>query len=82
MSPLGQSGFLHDGAIPVIVNVLALERLEDWTLQQKQSFLAVLRAIDGKRSIRDIKIILQLPPEFVEEALRLLLTWNTIALSS
>jgi hypothetical protein len=81
-SPAESNKVLHDGAIPVITNVLALDRLENWTLQQKQTFLAILRAIDGKRSVRDMKVALQLPPVMVEEALRLLLSWNTIALLS
>jgi hypothetical protein len=64
--------------IPQKIGILDLEKLEGWTHRQKMMLSIVFDVVDGQRSIEDIKTDVPLPPNVVEEALRILLALKTI----
>jgi len=64
--------------IPQKIGPLDLEKLEGWTHRQKMMLSIVFDVVDGQRSIEDIKTDVPLPPNVVEEALRILLALKTI----
>lgn len=68
--------------VPRQIAVLDINRLEGWTSRHKKMLLLVYEAIDGQRSITDIQAEVPLPPEVVEEGLRILLTLKVIVISS
>jgi hypothetical protein len=58
---------------PRVIAPLDVERLQGWTTTQKLMLSMVYDAIDGKKTIEDIKKEGPLPPNTIEEALRILL---------
>ncbi|GHP00964.1 hypothetical protein KSF_110110 [Reticulibacter mediterranei] len=64
--------------IPQKIGSLDLEKLEGWTHRQKMMLSIVFDVVDGQRSIEDIKTDVPLPPNVVEEALRILLALKAI----
>lgn len=66
--------------VPRKIAALDLDRLENWTYRQKLMLSIVFDAIDGHRSIEDIKNDVPLPPDVVEEALRLLMAMKVIVI--
>lgn len=63
---------------PKITGLLDLERLYGWSPAHKQIVFQVYQAVDGQRSIDDIKQALPLPPYVTEEALHVLSTLHVI----
>jgi hypothetical protein len=53
-----------------------------WTSEQKQILFLLYSLVDGKRTIEDIKQAVSLPPQFVEEGLRILASLDVIAIPS
>ncbi|GHO62575.1 hypothetical protein KSC_014670 [Ktedonobacter sp. SOSP1-52] len=68
----------HSTPVPRIVAPLDVTTLHGWTDQHKLMLRTVYRAIDGQRSIEEIKREMPLRPEVTEEALRVLLALNVI----
>jgi len=68
--------------VPTIISVLPQERLVTWSPQQKDVLYTLLRAINGERNVADIKHMLPLSPELVDELLRILLDLNVIVFSA
>ncbi len=66
--------------VPRCIAPLELNRLVGWTARQKMLLSLVLDTVDGQRTIEDIKVSAALLPEVTEEALRVLLALNVIAL--
>ena len=67
--------------VPTKLAVLDVGRLVGWTYRQKTMLLIVFDAVDGQRTIEDIKQNVPLPPHVVEEALRVLTTLKVIEIS-
>lgn len=80
------SGFMlamiTDAAIPVIVAPLNREWLRDLTLQQRQMLQLVWNAIDGQRTVGQIKALTQssIPVSVVDAALRFLIEWKVVVI--
>jgi hypothetical protein len=72
----------HIAPLPRIVAPLNLTELAGWTEQHKLLLSTVYQAIDGQRNIEQIKKRVSLPPNVVEEALRILLTLKVIVIVS
>jgi hypothetical protein len=72
----------HIAPVPRIVAPLDLTMLAGWTEQQKLWLSKVYQTIDGQRNIEHIKKRVSLPPNVVEEALRILLTLKVIVIVS
>lgn len=68
--------------IPRVFATLYWGQLSTWSPLQKQMLYDVLNLIDGRRTIQEIKSIVNLPPEVVDGVLHTLLTLHTIVLSS
>lgn len=68
--------------IPTIIAALPQERLASWTPQQKEILYTLLRAINGARTVEDIKRMLPFASELVDELLRILLELNVIIFSA
>lgn len=66
--------------IPRIVAPLDVTTLHGWTDQHKLMLTTVYRAIDGQRSLNELKREMPLRPEVTEEALRVLLALKVIIL--
>jgi len=66
--------------VPRKLATLDLDKLENWTHRQKLTLSIVFDVIDGQRSIEDIKNDVPLPPDIVEEALRLLMAMKVVAI--
>jgi hypothetical protein len=63
---------------PQKLGSLDLEKLEGWTHRQKMMLSIVFEVVDGQRTVEDIKTDVPLPPNVVEEALRILLALKAI----
>lgn len=70
----------HSAPIPRIVAPLDITTLHGWTDQHKLMLTTVYRAIDGQRSIEEIKREMPLRPEVTEEAIRVLLALKVITI--
>lgn len=70
----------HNAPVPSIVAPLDVTTLHGWTDQHKLMLTTVYRAIDGQRSIEELKRELPLRPEVTEEALRVLLALKVITI--
>ncbi len=68
--------------VPTIISVLPHERLIAWTPQQKEALYTLLRAINGVRTVEDIKHMLPFSPDLVDELLRILLELDVIIFSA
>ncbi len=68
--------------VPTIISAIPLERLIAWTPQQKEALYTLLRAINGVRTVEDIKHMLPFSPELVDELLRILLELDVIIFSA
>ncbi len=64
--------------IPKSIAMLELDRLTGWSNMQKLMLTAVHEAIDGWRTIEEIKQVVPLPPHVIDEALRTLLALKVI----
>jgi hypothetical protein len=73
---------MQSSPTPRCIVPLPLEKLDGWTYSQKMMLSIVFDAIDGQRTIEDIKANTPLPPSVVEEALRVLLALQVITISS
>jgi hypothetical protein len=69
---------LSDSLTPVVVAPLPWDRLGNWTLEQKQMLYNVWRAVDGRHTVQEIKASVGLPPQVVEELLKILLSFHII----
>lgn len=68
--------------VPTIIATLPQERLLAWTPPQKEALYTLLKAINGERTIDDLKRILPFSPELVDELLRILLELHVILFSA
>lgn len=68
--------------VPRIIAGLTQERLVGWTPQQRGALYAVLTMINGERTVEAIKNAVPLPPNLVDELLRILLEADVISLSA
>ncbi|HEY1350903.1 MAG TPA: hypothetical protein VGF67_14880 [Ktedonobacteraceae bacterium] len=68
--------------VPAIISTLNQERLFAWTHQQKEALYALLRAINGERTVEDIKCMLPFSAELVDELLRILLELHVVMFSA
>lgn len=75
-----QVGATQISPIPRKVGPLDVEKLEGWTNRQKLMLSIVFDVIDGQRTIEDIKNDVPLPPNVVEEALRVLMALKAITI--
>lgn len=66
---------------PKLIALLDLERLTGWTPEHKRIVFQVYQAINGQRSVEEIKQALPLPPYVTEEALHVLSTLKVIMLT-
>ncbi len=73
---------LADTTVPVIIAPIGQEQFSSWTAQQQQVLYTIWHAIDGKRSVKDIKAITSatIPAMAVEEALLVLLKLKIVAM--
>lgn len=78
LPPPSSTGPALNSPIPQKIGPLDLEKLEGWNHRQKTMLSIVFDAVDGQRSIEDIKTDVPLPPNVVEEALRILLALKAI----
>ncbi len=71
-----------DTSIPIIIAPLHSEQLLKWTLAQQQILQLVWNAIDGRRSIRDIKMLTRssLSETTVDEVLHMFIQWKVVAI--
>lgn len=60
------------------IAVLDLDQLTGWSNTQKQLLATVYAAIDGRRTLEEIKQAVPLPPHVTEEVLRTLLALSVI----
>lgn len=67
--------------IPRRTAPLDLAKLDGWPHKQKLMLSIVFDAIDGQRSLEDIKADIPLSPEMVDEALRILMDLNVVFVS-
>jgi hypothetical protein len=74
------TGGAQSSPVPRKISSLDLERLEGWTNRQKMMLSIVFDVIDEQRTIEDIKNDVPLPPNVVEEALRVLIALKTITI--
>jgi hypothetical protein len=74
------TGPVPSSPVPRKLASLDLEKLEGWTYRQKMMLSIVFDAIDGQRSIEDVKNDVPLPPNVVEEALRVLMALKVITI--
>lgn len=68
--------------VPAIISPLPQERLLTWTFQQKEALYTLLRAINGERTVEEIKRKLPFSPELADELLRILLELNVVNFSA
>jgi hypothetical protein len=87
--PLASPGSLNQHAsstphspVPAIISTLPQERLVAWTLQQKEALYALLGAINGERTVEDIKHMLPFSTELVDELLHILLELHVVMFSA
>ncbi len=66
--------------IPKNIALLELDRLMGWSSTQKLMLAAVYEAIDGWRTIEEIKQVVPLPSHIIDEALRTLLALKVITI--
>lgn len=76
----GSTGPALSSPVPRKLAALDLDKLEGWTYRQKMMLSIVLDVIDGQRSIEDIKNDVPLPPNVVEEALRVLMALKVVTI--
>ncbi len=69
-------------SIPKIVSVLTWDRLNAQIPQQREALYTLLTAINGERTVEDIKEAVPFPPELVDDLLRTLLELKVIVLST
>jgi len=69
---------IQDWFVPTIISIIDWERLSIWTFEQKQMLYTVLKMIDGRRSVQEIKASVPLTPHLVDETLRILLALQVI----
>jgi hypothetical protein len=67
-------------SIPKSIALLELDQLMGWSSTQKLMLAAVYEAIDGWRTIEEIKQMVPLPPYIIDEALRTLLALKVITI--
>ena len=60
------------------ISEIPLERLSGWTPSQIDTLRAVVAAIDGRRTVEEIKLAVPFPPDLVDELLRILFELKTI----
>lgn len=68
--------------IPRLVSGLTPDRFSGWVSPQKDALYVVLTTINGVRTIEDIKGVVPLPSDAVDELLRILLEMNVITISA
>jgi hypothetical protein len=68
--------------VPTIISAIPYERLVAWTPQQKEALHTLLRAINGVRTVEEIKQLLPFSSDLVDELLRILLELNVIIFSA
>ena len=73
---------LPDSLVLKVIAPLPWERLGNWTVGQKQMLYSVWRMIDGRRTVQEIKAGVSLPPQVVNEALQILLSFHIADISS
>lgn len=61
-----------------VISELVPDRLQGWTPQQVDTLYMVLVAIDGKRTIEEVKLAVPLPSDLIDELLRILFELNII----
>ena len=67
-------------SIPRVVSTVPWNRLSTWSTQQRDALYNVLMTINGERNVEHIKARVPLPPEAVDELLRILLELNVIVI--
>lgn len=68
--------------VPTIISALPQERLVAWTPQQKEALYTLLRAINGARTVEDIKHMLPFSANLVDELLLILVELDVIIFSA
>ncbi|HTK06860.1 MAG TPA: hypothetical protein VL485_06820 [Ktedonobacteraceae bacterium] len=68
--------------VPRRIAALDLDKLQGWNAMQKMMLSLIFEAIDGQRTIAEIKAITPLKPAVIEEGLRILFALNVINISS
>jgi hypothetical protein len=76
----GSTGTASSSPVPRKLAALDLEKLDGWSTRQKMMLSLVFDAIDGQRSIEDMKNDVPLPPHVVEEALRILMALKVVTI--
>lgn len=71
----------QDASVPRAIAQLRWEQFNSWTLEQKLLLQHIWQSIDGKRTIRDIKVSLPYPPQAVDEVLQILANLRIIVLA-
>lgn len=77
--PLAHS--LQRISIPKVVAPFPWERVSGWTVQQRDALYSLLISINGIRTIEQLKTLVPLPPELIDELLRILLDLNVITIT-
>lgn len=68
----------QDSPVPTPVAVLDVERLEGWSTRHKLMLSMVYDAVDGQRSVKNIKAEVPLPEHLIDDALRILCSLRVI----
>jgi hypothetical protein len=73
---------LEHSAVPRIISTLPQDQLSTWTSQRRDALYITLANIDGENTIEDIRGLVPLSSDLVDEALRLLLGMKVIVVSA
>src|SRR5262249_12630556 len=75
--------YIPNNAVARKASPIPSEQLLSWTIRQRRKGLLVWQEIDGKKTVRDIKMVLalSLPEVAVDEVLQVLLKLDLIAIS-
>lgn len=83
-SPLAADPLAHAlqrVSIPRVIAPFPWERVTGWTVQQRDALYSLLISINGIRTIEQLKTLVPLPPELIDELLRILLDLNVITIT-
>jgi hypothetical protein len=68
-------------SIPRVIAPFPWERVTGWTAQQRDALYSLLISINGMRTIEQLKMLVPLPPELIDELLHILLDLNVITIT-
>lgn len=83
-SPLAPDPLAHSlqrVSIPSVIAPFPWERVSGWTVQQRDALYSLLISLNGIRTIEQLKTLVPLPPDLIDELLRILLDLNVITIT-